>query len=386
MVGCAPKLRYMEAAMKLVCTQTDLNAKLSLLSRVVPTNPAHPVLANVLLQAEPNRVSLSVFDLSLGIRVWLPAEVAVTGAITVPARFFHDIISRLPGAPIEISTDELAITLATATGCYHMQGIDAEEFPALPELTEVEALTLPASTLLEGLQGTLFGASTDETKQMLTGLHLHIRPEALEFAATDGHRLAVATVPQDGSAAEVAVTIPAKALRELERLVGRQETTVTLRMDTSQVMFELATPQGEERLSCRLLEGQYPNYSQLLPKQFIRQVSVDRQLFLAAVDRIAVLASRKNNVIRLKLDATSQHLGLAAEAPEFGSGEELLPAQISGESLEVAFNVKYLSDGLKAMNSSEVQLQLNEATTPAVLSPLSGRKLTYLIMPIQIRS
>lgn len=371
--------------MKLVCTQTDLNAKLALLSRVVPTNPAHPVLANVLLQAEADRVSLSVFDLSLGIRVWLPAEVETPGAITVPARFLHDIISRLPATPVEITTDELAITLGTGTGCYQMQGIDAEEFPALPELAESEVLTLSSATLLEGLQGTLFASSTDETKQMLTGLHLRIRPDALEFAATDGHRLAVAMVPQEVSPAELDVTIPAKALRELERLVGRQEATVNLRMDASQLMFELATPQGEERLSCRLLEGQYPNYSQLLPKQFMRQMTVDRALFLAAVDRIAVLASRKNNVIRLKLDATNQQLGLAAEAPEFGSGEESLPAQISGDSLEVAFNVKYLSDGLKAMNSSEVQLQLNEATTPAVLSPLSGRKLTYLIMPIQIR-
>lgn len=135
-----------------------------------------------------------------------------------------------------------------------------------------------------------------------------------------------------------------------------------------------------------LLEGQYPAYPQLMPKQFERQVTVERQLFLSSVERIAVLAARKNNIIRVKLDNAQQQVALSAEAPELGVGEETLPAQISGDDLDIAFNAKYLSDGLRAMGSKDVQLQLNSATMPVVLSPLSGQKITYLIMPIQIRS
>lgn len=393
--------------MKLVCAQNELSAKLSLLSRVVPSNPAHPVLANVLLTAEPERLGLTVFDLSLGMQVWIPARAEVTGSITLPARFLNDIVSRLPNTAIEVELEGPMATLICASGHYQMQGIEADEFPALPEMETVEPLTLPVANLLEGLRGTLFAASTDETKQILTGLHLSAQTDYLEFAATDGHRLAVTASPPNASDVSarqdapvdttkdqvvptaMAVTIPAKALRELERMLGRSNDpegpSIAIRFDPTQVVFEFAAAQGAGRLSCRLLEGQYPNYHQLIPRQFARQITVERQLLLGAAERIAVLADKKNNVIKLKLDSMNQQLALSAEAPQFGSGEESLAAQISGDDLEIAFNARYLIDGLKAMNSSEIQLQLNTATTPAVLSPLVGQKMTYLIMPIQIR-
>jgi len=385
--------------MKLVCAQSDFSAKLSLLSRVVPANPAHPVLANVLLTAEESRLGLTVFDLSLGIQVWIPAQVEAKGAITLPARFLNDIVSRLPNTAIEINAHELAVTLACASGHYQMQGITAEEFPGLPEIQDALPLVLPAATLLDGLQGSLFAASTDETKQVLTGLHLSSQLDSLEFAATDGHRLAVTTSAHGAELPDTSVTIPAKALRELERMIGRTsndlEKPLSLRFDVSQISFEFVKPEGSDRLSCRLLEGQYPNYHQLIPQQFSWQVTVERSLLTASLERIAVLAAQKNNVVKLTIDNNSQQLALSAEAPAFGSGEESLPAQIShhsshsqGEapsSLEIAFNVKYMVDGLKAMSGAQVQLQCNSETTPAVLSPLGGRKMTYLIMPIQIR-
>ncbi len=383
--------------MNLVCAQNDLSAKLSLLSRVVPSNPAHPVLANVLLNAETGRLSLTVFDLSLGIQVWIPAQVEVTGSITLPARLLNDIVSRLPNSTIEINLEGLAVTLVCASGHYQMQGIAAAEFPSLPEIENVEPLVLPVAALLEGLQGSLFAASADETKQVLTGLHLKTHLDHLEFAATDGHRLAVTTSSYAVDLAGIDVTIPAKALRELERMLGRstsdpEEPTLALQFDPGQVLVELATDQGPDRLSCRLIEGQYPNYRQLIPQQFVWQVTVERQLLLGALERIAVLAAQKNNIVKIKVDPDPQHIALSAEAPQFGSGEESLPAQISNSAddalkpLEIAFNVKYLMEGLKAMVSSEVQLQFNTEVTPAVLSPLSGRKMTSLIMPIQVRN
>ena len=371
--------------MKLACNQGDLSSKLSLLSRVVPNNPTHPVLANVLLTAESERLGLSVFDLSLGMQVWVAADVGVPGSLTLPARFFSDIVSRLPNRDIEIQTDETAVSLICETGQYQMQGLAASEFPTLPTLEGVHPLKISFQTLLDGLQATLFAASTDENKQILTGLHLNLSQDGLEFAATDGHRLAMALFPDSTTPEAMAITIPAKALRELERMLGRMAADVDLRVDATQVVFEFAAEKGAERLSCRLLEGQYPAYRQLLPKAFERQVTVERQLLLSSVERIGVLAARKNNVIRIKLESELQQLALSAEAPEFGSGKEFLPAQISGDALEIALNVKYLSDGLKAIGSQEVQLQLNAETAPVVIAPVSGQKTTYLIMPIQIR-
>ncbi len=372
--------------MKLVCAQETLSAKLALLSRIVPNNPSHPVLANVLLNAANGKLGLTVFDLSVGMQVWMAADVEEEGSLTIPARFLSDIVSRLPNQDIELETNETQVTLNCGTGQYQMQGLLADEFPALPSLSEVDPINLDATTLLDGLQTTLFAASNDESKQILTGLHLVAAGGDLEFATTDGHRLAITAFPDTSMAAEMSITVPAKALRELERMLSRNPAAVMMRSDDVQVVFECSTEQGIERLSCRLLEGQYPAYEQLIPREFIRAMSVERQLLINSVDRIAVLAARKNNIIRLKLDPAHQRLALSAEAPEFGSGEEYIPAQITGDPLEIAFNAKYLSDGLKAMNSTEIQVQMNSETMPAVLNPLSGPKMTYLIMPIQIRS
>lgn len=372
--------------MKLVCPQTELSAKLSLLNRVVPSNPSHPVLANILFTAETDRLGLAAFDLSLGVQVWIPAEVETPGIVTLPARLLNDIVTRLPNAPVEISMDGLAATITCGQGHYQMQGIAAEEFPELPAIASDTSLKLPAGVLLEGLQGSLFAASSDEAKQLLTGLHVRVHEDFLELAATDGHRLAVVTASQGIDESEIDITIPAKALRELERMLGRQEGVLALRYDPSQIVFEFESEQGTARLSSRLLEGQYPAYNQLIPKQFERQMTVERSLFVGALDRIAVLAAQKNNIVKLKLDSANQQVGLSAEAPQFGSGEEFLPAQISGEDLDIAFNVRYLIEGLKAMGSREIQFQMNSETTPVVVSPLSGQTLSYLVMPIQIKS
>jgi DNA polymerase III subunit beta len=284
-------------------------------------------------------------------------------------------------------TEDLAVSLACGSGRYQMQGLSADEFPELPTLADIEPIEVDTAVLSEGLQATLFASSSDESKQVLTGLHFSSSTEGLEMATTDGHRLAIAQFPDSNTAdLNLDVTVPARALRELERMLGRTVATVEVRSDKTQIVFELKSEQGTERLSCRLLDGQYPAYNQLVPRSFERQMAVDRQAFLSGVDRIAVLAARKNNIIRLRLDREAQSLFLSAEAPEFGSGEESIPAQISGKSIEIAFNVKYLSEGLKAVQSSEIQMQLNAETMPAILSPVSGQKMTYLIMPIQIRS
>jgi DNA polymerase III subunit beta len=374
------------ASMKLHCSQVNLNAKLSLLSRIIPSNPTHPILGNVLLTATANRVGLSVFDLSVGMQVWIPAEVEEEGVLTLPARLLGDIVSRLPNQDIAIEAENLAVVLTCGMGRYQMQGLAADDFPELPLLEDVDALTVDAAILADGLQSTLFAASGDESKQILTGVHFKSSEEGFEMATTDGHRLSVALFPEDSMAEGMNVTVPARALRELERMLGRSAAKVTVRSDATQIVFELDSEQGTERLSCRLLDGQYPTYQQLVPRTFDRQMTVERQSFLNSVDRIAVLAARKNNIVRLRLDQDQQSVFLSAEAPELGSGEESIPAQISGNSLEIAFNVKYLTDGLKAMSGSDIQMQFNSETQPAVLSPLSGQKMTYLIMPIQIRN
>ena len=384
--------------MKLLCSQSDLITNLALVSRAVPSRPNHPVLANILLQAdaETNQVSLTAFDLSLGIRTSFSAEVWQGGAIALPAKLLVDITSRLAEGEItlddeapETSTGEgLIVTLTPKNGYYQVRAMSADDFPELPMIENIEPIQLTTAALIEGLRGSLFATSADETKQVLTGVHLCVKQDTLEFGATDGHRLAVVETTNErplGVHAEIEVTVPSKALRELERMLAHNagsDEAIALYLDHGQVVFSWAN----QRLTSRTLEGQYPAYHQLIPRQFERQVTVDRRQLLTTLERIAVLADQKNNIVKITIDNTAQELTLSCEAQEMGSGRESIPAEISGENIEIAFNVKYLMEGLKALPSSEIQIHINQALTPVIFTPLGGLKMTYLAMPVQMRS
>lgn len=388
--------------MKLVCSQSDLSTNLSLISRAVPSRPTHPVLSNVLLVADEKkqRVSLTAFDLSLGIQTSFSAQVTEGSTITLPAKLLNDIISRLPEGEITLVYEEgdeenegALVTLTSASGRYQVRGMGAEEFPELPVIEEGQTLNLPGTALVEGLRGSIFAASTDETKQILTGIHLGLQQDIWEFAATDGHRLAVVETSTEGDEEETtaiennidefAVTIPARALKELERILATRQSKepVALYADEGQVVFEL----GEQRLTSRKLDGQYPAYQQLLPSQFAITLTVERKRLLSSLELVAVLAEQKNSIVKFSLDSEGQQLSLSVDAQDVGSAKESMPAQISGESIEVAFNVKYVLDSLKVLSASEITMQMNTADSPVILTPLSGVKMTHLVMPVQIR-
>ena len=387
--------------MKLVCSQSDLSTNLSLVSRAVPSRPTHPVLANVLLQAdaETNQVSLTAFDLSLGIRTSFNAEVWESGAIALPAKLLLDITSRLPEGEITLDDESaltgatsagegLIVTLTPKSGHYQVRAMGPEEFPELPVIENTEVIHLTTTALIEGLRGSLFATSADETKQVLTGVHLTVKQDTLEFAATDGHRLAVVETsnerPLEGTS-QLEVTVPARALRELQRMLAHSASSdepVALYFDRGQVVFAWQN----QRLTSRTLEGQYPAYRQLIPRQFERQVTIERRQFVSTLERIAVLADQKNNIVKLSIDSEAQEITLSCEAQDVGNGRESMPAQISGENIEIAFNIKYLMEGLKELPSPEIQMHLNQSLTPVIFTPLGSLKMTYLAMPVQLRS
>ncbi|MEM0980544.1 MAG: DNA polymerase III subunit beta [Cyanobacteria bacterium P01_H01_bin.58] len=381
--------------MKFVCPQSELNTHLSLVSRVVPARPNKPVLSNVLLKVDEveQQVTLIGFDETMGMQTTFKATVDVGGELTLPAKLLESIVSRLPAEDIvlEEAEQDVTVTLTSSSGEYQVRGLSAEDYPNLPVVEAGQVTKLSTESLFTGLRGALFATSADESKQVLTGVHLIAETEILEFAATDGHRLAVVKTSDESGAQTgesdepmIDVTVPAKALRELEKILQVYQSTepIALQFDRTQVIFEV----GNQRLTTRLLEGQYPNYRQLVPKQFERQVTLDRKQFTSALERIAVLADQKNNIVKLSLDADQQAMAVSVEAQEIGSGREVIPAQVTGESLDIAFNVRYLLDGLKALGTNEIQIQCNTATSPSVMVPLGELQMTYLVMPVQIRS
>ena len=385
--------------MKVVCSQSELNGALQLVSRAVATRPTHPVLANVLLTADAgsNRLSLTGFDLSLGIQTSLAASVETSGAITLPARLLGEIVSRLSSdSPVTLAVDESGeqVQLTSLSGSYQMRGMSADDYPDLPMVESGMTLKLQPERLVQALKGTLFASSADEAKQLLTGVHLKFNQRALEAAATDGHRLAVLNVDdalQDAAVADAAddqgfaVTLPSRSLREVERLMAswRSDEPVSLFCDRGQVVFLAA----DQMVTSRTLEGTYPNYGQLIPDGFTRTFGMDRRALIAALERIAVLADQHNNVVKFSSQPDDGVVQISADAQDVGSGSESLPANLEGDAMQIAFNVRYLLDGLKAMGSDRIVLHCNAPTTPAVLrSDEASEAFTYLVMPVQIRS
>jgi DNA polymerase-3 subunit beta len=360
------------------------------------------VLANVLFTADAaaGRLSLTGFDLSLGIQTSFPAQVEASGAITLPAKLLTDIVSRLPAdGPLTLSCAEgqEQTELSALTGSYQMRGMTAEDFPELPLVQNGQPILLSGKALVEGLRSTLFASSADEAKQILTGIHLKVENGGLEFAATDGHRLAVlrnsnsgnasanASAGVDEGAEAFAVTVPARSLRELERLLSARpsDESISLFCDRGQVVFLWA----DQVLTSRTLEGTYPNYGQLIPESFSRSICLERKSLVATLERIAVLADQHNNVVKLRSEPASGQVFLSADAQDVGSGSEALAADVEGEAIELAFNVRYVLEGLKSLADQRIQLRLNSATSPAVIAGVEDDgRFTYLVMPVQIRT
>jgi len=386
--------------MKLNCSQFELNAALQLVSKAVSNRPTHPVLANVLLAADEvtGKLRLTGFDLSLGIQTSISASIENSGAITLPAKLFGEIVSKFSNdAPLVLSSDDSTqqVELTSNSGSYQVKGMSADDFPELPLVESGTSLKLNPLSLSSAIKSTLFASSTDDAKQLLTGVNLTFDGYGLESAATDGHRLAILNLNNIISESndktistnieKFSITLPSKSLREIEKFLSTCDINepINLFIDKGQVVFI----SFDEIITIRALEGSYPNYSQLLPEAFSNVLEFDRKQFIASLERIAVLADQHNNVIKITTDNSAKSIKITTDAQDVGAGSETLPVTFNGESFQIAFNVRYLLDGLKIIDSNLIKLSCNAPTTPAVFSPInSDVNFTYLVMPIQIRN
>jgi DNA polymerase-3 subunit beta len=373
--------------MKLTCSQGELNASLQLVSRAISSRPTHPILSTALLAADAatGQLTLTGYDLALGIQATIPASIETSGTTCLPARLLGDIVARLPSSsPITLQVEDALATITSLSGSYELSAVDPEDYPDLPSPAG-DALTVDADALARAIRATAFCVSTDESKQILMGVYLLLSPHGLECAATDGHRLAVFVVTDDDettSTGQPGITIPARSIRELERLItGHPGAPLTLHHHGGQLVAAC----GDQQLISRTLDGTYPNYGQLIPPSFSRSLELDRRRFAQALERVAVLADQGGNAVKLRSDPEAGTVTILADAKDVGRGSESLPMVAEGEPIEIAFNVRYLLDGLKAMTSDQVLLRCNAPTTQAVLTPVDGPAFTYLVMPIQIK-
>ena len=385
--------------MEIVCNQNEFNYAIQLVSKAVASRPTHPILANLLLTADQgtNKISLTGFDLNLGIQTSFDATVNKSGAITVPSKLLSEIVNKLPSeTPVSLDVDESSdnILIKSDRGSFNIKGIPSEDYPSLPFVESGTSLNIDPSSFLKALKLTIFASSSDDSKQLLTGVNFTFNLKYLESAATDGHRLAVVLIDnkenfdekEDFASNEenLSVTIPTRSLREIEKLVSirSSENSIKLFYDKGQVVFI----SSNQIITTRTLEGSYPNYSQLIPDNFTKLFTFNTKKIIESLERIAVLADQQSSVVKIKLNEKDLAL-VSADAQDIGNASELVPVSFDFDQFDIAFNVRYLLEGLKVISSENVIFKCNLPTTPAVLVPEDNiNSFTYLVMPVQVRS
>jgi DNA polymerase III subunit beta len=366
--------------LKLTIKRDELVSKLSIVSRAVSTRTATQALSGVLLSADDSGVSLAATDGEMGLRTALEAEVSGGGAALLPGRLLAELARSLgeAGVEVELREAERDVEIRSGGSSFHLRLLPTEDFPRLPE-QKVEPLRIPAPALAETVELVARAASRDDMRPVLTGVLVSAAGEEMTMVATDSYRLAVKrTELESAIGGELEANVPARALRELGRIVaadGVAEVAVSLL--PNQALFSA----GTVLLNTRLIDGQFPNFRQLLPESYEHDVRLPRTELLDVVRRVSQLAQR-NAPLRLSL--SPGELKVSASTPDVGDAEEAMPAAFEGEPLEIGFNPEFLRDGIESVAGEEVMLRLISPLRPGLLQPVDNEDFRYLVMPIRL--
>jgi DNA polymerase-3 subunit beta len=364
-------------ALKVTCARDELVAKLGIVSRAVSTRSAVQILAGVLLRAEGGELHLAATDMELSLRTSLEASVEDEGSVVVPGRLLVDLARLLPADEVQIShrPEEGLVHVVCGSAAYRLHTYAAEDFPRLPEIETAPTFAVDAEVLLDTVSRVSRSASRDESRPVLTGILARFEPDKLIMAATDSYRLSVKETPLEGNTQELEAIIPARALTELGRVAGGTG-ELELGVHENQVVFRA----GDVVLTTRRIDGQFPNYKQLLPEAFEQTVSLPRSEFLDVVRRVSVMAQR-NSPLRLRF--AEGELRVSAQTQDVGEATEDLPVSWTGDTMEIGFNPEFLREGVESVSSDEIELNLISPLRPAVLKG-EAEDFKYLIMPIRL--
>jgi len=376
---------------KIVCKQQDLSRGLSIVSHAVSNRSTLPILSNILMATEHDRLKLSATNLEIGINCWIDVQVQEEGATTVPAKFLTEFVGSLPPTTVEMSVPEESHTLnLKAPGrSANIKGLDPSEFPTIPSGEGGEPpVVLDAGLLKEMIAEVAFAAADDDSRPVFTGVLVQVGEEKLTFAAADSFRLAVRSAPLPGDDHPHGdILIPARTLTELARILpaeGAVQMIVT--PNRSQVLFHT----GQVDLVSRLIEGAFPNYRQIIPKEHTTRAVVETKEFAGVVKSAALFARDSSNITRIKVNGGSSDglepgaLTVEATAEDLGDNVGTINAAVDGPELQMIFNVKYLADVLAVIDTPEVALEVTSPIRPGVIKPVGPADYTYVIMPMHI--
>jgi DNA polymerase-3 subunit beta len=365
--------------MELKIGREKLVSALDTVTSVVSSRPTLPILGNVLIDARKKEIIISATDLEVGVVIKVEAQSAAEGKITVPARKLLDVVKEMPAEEVSITGDAGArMQLSSGKVEIKLLGLPPDEFPQLPEVKKDAEVRIGARVFAEMIRKTIYSVSADETRYVLNGALVLWEKSELKVVTTDGRRLAFMRRPLQSAGGKGEAIVPTKALQELVRLLANREDEVTMTLGEGYARFTA----GNISLTTRLIDGNFPDYEQVIPKANDKKVTLDTDVFLAGVKRSSLIAADRSSSVRI--DAKKGALVLTASSPELGEAHEELPARYDGAELSVAYNARYLLDVLKHVESKEVLLELSTPLAPGVLKPVGDETYICVVMPIRL--
>ncbi|MGH9255634.1 MAG: DNA polymerase III subunit beta [Vicinamibacterales bacterium] len=367
--------------MELVVRKTELLRELQLFQGIVERKNTIPILGNVLLEANGDEVRMLATDLEVALRSRCQALVAKGGALTLPAKKLYEIVKALPETDVRIEEDKNGVKVAADRFDSRMQTLPCEDFPTLPDASGKARATLPRNGLKEMVAKTQFAITGEDTRYFLNGAKFVLRPDTLTLVATDGHRLALVEVLHKvGISDEVGVILPKKTLLELGKLLAEGDGDVQFEAGENHLFFEV----GGRMLISRMIDGQFPAYERVIPRNNDKEIDFERERLTSAVKRVALLSNERSRAV--KFEMSSGKVEVTSSSSEFGEAREEIAVDYTGPPLAISFNAQYVLDFLSVVETDSVQLSLKDEVSQAVMRPVGaqGYSYTYVIMPMRI--
>lgn len=367
--------------MRLTCSVSDMGSALGIVTRAIAARSTIQILEGVLMTTCPEGLRLTCTDLALGIETHIDAEIAEEGSTVLPGKLLAEIVRKLPGGQMEIDVnDQNVASIRCEKSRTTLSGMVAEEYPALPEVGEAKTIALPKDILKEMIQRTTFAIATDETRPILTGCLIESDGHELTLVALDGFRLALRKHMFENEIPELSAVVPGKVLNEIAKILDDSEETVSLMWGVTHLLADM----GSTRIVARLLDGEFIRYRQILPTDYQTRVVVSKKEMEAALDRASLMAREgKNNLVKLHIQ---EGILLITSNAELGDVREEIQVQSEGRDLDIAFNVRYMTDTLRAIEDESIQIRFNSNVSPCVLLPTSGDHFLYLALPVRVFS
>ncbi len=375
--------------MKLLILQEKLKEGLKVVSRASFKSLSLPVLNNILLRTEKNFLELAATDLEVGIRWWSLAKIEKEGEIIVPTHIFSNFISFLPNKKVKLEVDKLTLDIECENYKTRLKGYNTEEFPIIPQISEAEIIIIDSEIFCQGLNQVVNITSPSTTRPEISGVYLIFKENSIKMVATDSFRLGEKTVVLDKKTKlrqQYSLILPQKAVKEIINIFGEKKEELRIYLTPNQILFEKLIPElpshPQIHLVSRLIEGEYPNYQEIIPEKYKTKIILKKEEFLNQI-KTASIFSGKINEIRLKIDIKKQKITVFSQSPDLGEYNSFFPAKIEGKEMEVAFNHRFLLDGLLNIKSSQITFELSGEDGPGVLRPVGDKSYLYIIMPIK---